>query len=78
MLILLVFDESTYEKVNITIITYFRMFPLIPKLYSMAVKQYNWSSNTHFNTPNFIETSTLKTMSEPRMNGVKCTSKTIS
>ena len=29
MLTLLVFDESTYEKVNITIINYFWMFSLI-------------------------------------------------
>ena len=37
MLTLLVFDESTYGKVSIAIITYFLMFSLITTLPSMPV-----------------------------------------
>ena len=82
MLTLLVFDESTCEKVNITIITYFWIFSLITILSSMPVstmplKWFNQSFNTHFNTHNFIETSILKTISEPLMNLAKCTLKVV-
>ena len=46
MLTLLAFDESTNEKVGITIINYFRMFSLTTTLFSMPVptmpvKRYN-------------------------------------
>ena len=51
MLTLLVFHESTYEKVNITI-NYFWMFSLITALSSMPVsnmpvKWYNWMHPIH-------------------------------
>ena len=83
MLTLLVFDESTYEKVSIAIITYFWMFSLITTLISMPisimpVKRYNYPSNVNFNAHKFIQTSTLKTISEPLINSAKCTLKIIS
>ena len=83
MLTLLVFDESTYEKVSIAIITYFWMFSLITTLISMPifimpVKRYNYPSNVNFNAHKFIQTSTLKTISEPLINSGKCTLKIIS
>ena len=45
---------------------------------AMPGKQYNYPSNTHFNTHNFIETSTVKTISEPLINLAKYILKTVS